>query len=140
MGPFKTENSTHVLSQKKTWTVHNIVYLQDCFEKVAKYRIKTVFNARRRLLCVMPSISTAASAHMNSLVQKSGQRLLAGYIYILILKHLTDTVRIDIRVGRKSLILEISKRLVLYACKIVTKKLCQNFKALDQYLHLPQAK
>ena len=44
------------------------------------------------------------------------------------------------RVGRISLFLEISKRLVLYVCKIVTKKSCQNFKALDQYLHLPQAK
>ena len=44
------------------------------------------------------------------------------------------------RVGRISLFMEISKRLVLYVCKIVTKKSCQNLKALDQYLHLPQAK
>ena len=43
------------------------------------------------------------------------------------------------RVGRISLFLEISKRLVLYVCKIVRKKSCQNFRALDQY-HLPQAK
>ena len=40
------------------------------------------------------------------------------------------TLQMNIRVGWISLFLEISKRLVLYVCKIVTKKSCQNFKAL----------
>ena len=44
------------------------------------------------------------------------------------------------RVGQISLFLKISKRLVLYVWKIERRKSCQNFRTLDQYLHLPQAK
>ena len=36
-----------------------------------RFRIETIFNIRRGLLCIVPSIRTAASARVKSLVEKS---------------------------------------------------------------------